>query len=67
MKAIESLTDSKLTQSSVETLITLLWIKTRIPAGQHWPIFEASLSEQADKAANRIIYHAQFALDHLTQ
>jgi hypothetical protein len=56
-----------LSQSSVETLITLLWIKSNIPAHEHWPIFEQSLAEQADKAANRIIYHAQFALDHLTQ
>lgn len=50
--------------SSVRTLITLLWIKTNIPAEQRWPIFEQSLAAQADLAANRIIMHAQFALDH---
>jgi hypothetical protein len=53
---------TQLTQSSVHTLITLLWIKSNIPAHEHWPIFELSLQEQADKVANRIIYHAEFVL-----
>jgi len=63
MKDIQSLTDNSIPRNdSVTALLGFLSLYRKQPSATLWAI----LYEQSNVTANRIIYHAQFALDHLT-